>query len=247
MSDTINSWIDSATEGLIDKMIEPPIDPLTIMYLINAIYFKGEWATQFEPEDTFDDTFNSFGGEKQSVRMMSRQGEIDYLDNGNYKAIRLPYGEGKSSMYCILPGEGEDINAFISEFTTEDWDSLRDGLTPMADLVVQIPKFKMEYGIKELNDALISLGMEEAFQPEAANFDGISDDVRDVHISSVMHKAVIEVSEEGSEAAAATVVEMRVTAIIEPLTFIANRPFLFIIADDEEGSILFMGKMASIE
>lgn len=243
-ADTINNWIDDATEGLISKMIEPPIDPRTIMYLINAIYFKGIWSTQFDPGKTFDGTFHKYGGGNQSARMMDRKGEIEYLDEENYKAIRMPYGDGKTAMYCILPDEGEDINTFISEFTEEEWGNLKSGLLPMDDLIVQIPKFKMEYGIKELNSALTALGMGEAFQPVVADFSGIADDV---WIDAVLHKAVIEVNEEGSEAAAVTVVEMRTTAIVEPITFIADRPFLFIIADDEEGTILFMGKLVSVK
>jgi serine protease inhibitor len=243
-ADTINNWIDDATEGLISKMIEPPIDPRTIMYLINAIYFKGIWTTQFDPEKTFDGTFHTYAGGNQSARMMDRKGETEYLDGENYKAIRLSYGNGKTAMYCILPDEGVDINTFISEFTEEKWESLKKGLLPVHDLIIQIPKFKMEYGIKELNGTLTALGMGEAFQPEVADFSGIADDV---WISAVLHKAVIEVNEEGSEAAAATAVEMRTTSVAEPVTFIADRPFLFIIADDEEGTVLFMGKLVSLQ
>ncbi|NLP30338.1 MAG: serpin family protein [Clostridiales bacterium] len=240
--DRINNWISDATKGKIDEMLEPPIAPDVIMYLINAIYFKGDWSEEFDPKDTREETFTTYEGKEQTVSMMSRTGKIDYAEGDDYKAVRLPYGKGKVSMYCVLPDEDMTIDDFIDNMTIGTWDEIRNKMSEVEELELKIPKFKIEYGIKKLNDSLIALGMGEAFT-DRADFSGIMDNVS---ISRVLHKAVIEVNEEGSEAAAATVVEIRETAAMEPIRFIADRPFLFFISDDESGTILFMGKLLEI-
>ena len=235
--DTINNWISGATNKKIDKMLEPPIPADVLMYLINAIYFKGEWGSRFDPKQTFDTQFTNAGGEKKTVKMMSKMEETEYLDTGEYKAVKLPYGNGKTAMYCVLPNEGTDINEFIGGMDVQEWNRIRQEVSKADDVVLQIPRFKIEYGIKELNESLIALGMEEAFSPNA-DFSGIRPGL---FISSVLHKAVIEVNEKGSEAAGATVVVMKESAAMQPPTFIADRPFLFMISEEETGSILFMG------
>ena len=243
-ADRINKWISDATKKKIDKMIEPPIDPNTVMFLINAIYFKGEWSDRFDPENTFDGVFHTLDGGEQNVRMMHRNGDIEYTKGSDYKAVRLPYGNGNTSMYCILPDEGKNINSFIAGMSQDKWNEILDNITETDDVNLQIPKFKLEYGIKSLKDSLSSLGMEEAFE-DRADFSGIREGL---YIDEVLHKAVIEVNEEGSEAAAATVVVLEESAaVIEPVTFIADRPFMFVIADDNTGTILFMGKLLNIE
>lgn len=175
--------------------------------------------------------------------MMSRRGLVEYTSGDDYSAVRLPYGNGKTSMYCILPNDGININEFIKNMSLEKWNGIRKNISEVDEVVLQIPKFKLEYGIKNLNESLQSLGMGEAFSNQA-DFSGIREDI---YISRVLHKAVIEVNEEGSEAAAATVVEMKDAAAAEPIAFIADKPFVFIIADDTTGTILFMGKLLSVE
>lgn len=214
---TINRWIDKATKGKIDKMLEPPIDPDVIMYLINAIYFKGEWSKQFDPARTYNGTFRKLDGSEETVQMMSLQDKVFYAEGDDYKAVRLPYGNGKISMYAILPSESINIDKFIEDMTVEKWKDIRASLVETDDVLVQIPKFKLEYGIKNLNDSLEYLGMGEALS-EKADFSGIREDI---YISRVLHKAVIEVNEEGSKAAGATVVEMKEAGAAEPITFIA--------------------------
>jgi len=125
----------------------------------------------------------------------------------------------------------------------ELWKSMKDSIFETEDLILGVPRFKMDYGIKNLNGALMSMGMKKPFGAQA-DFSGIRDGI---FINRVLHKAVIEVNEKGSEAAAATVVEMLESAVMEPVTFIADRPFLFMIADDVHGDILFMGKYANVE
>ena len=243
--DTINDWIKDETKGKIEKMLTGPIDPDIIMYLINAIYFKGEWSKQFDPKKTIDSDFFAYNGNTIIVEMMSRSDDYKYAKGEDYKAIRLPYGEDKTSMHVILPDEGIDINEFINNMTTEQWNDIRGSLRKTNDVNLKLPKFKLEYGIKSLNESLKALGMEKAFGEDGtADFSGIREDL---FISDVLHKAVIEVNEEGSEAAAATVVAMPASAApMEPKTFIVNRPFVFFITDDTTGTILFMGKVLSI-
>jgi serpin B len=131
-----------------------------------------------------------------------------------------------------------DINEFIKNMDGEKWNELNSQLKPVADLNLKLPRFKMEYGVKKLNGTLSALGMGEAFS-DSADFTGIA---KNLFISSVLHKAVVDVNEEGTEAAAVTVGEFMVTSVREPISFIADRPFIFVIADNEDGNILFMGK-----
>lgn len=240
--DTINKWIDNSTKGKITKMLEPPIPGNVIMYLINAIYFKGEWTEQFEEKRTFKTQFHNGLDEKEDIMMMNRTGAVEYGAGEDYSAVRLPYGNEKTSMYAILPDEKISINDFVKAMDSDKWQEIKTSLSKKDDVIIQIPRFKMEYGIKKLNDGLSNLGMEEAFS-DTADLSGIREGI---FISRVLHKAVIEVNEEGSEAAGVTVVEVTESAQAEPTSFIADRPFLFIIADDELETIVFMGKLYNI-
>lgn len=234
----INQWIDGATKGKIDKMIDPPIPADVIMYLINAIYFKGQWTIPFDKEYTFTGVFNREDGQEKEIQMMTRKGKAEYGEVRGTKIVRLPYGNEETAIYCILPEKGAKINDYVNKFDLDEWLELKDGLLEKDDVRLQIPKFKIEYGMVELNDTLINLGMGEAFSG-SADFSGIGDGI---YISQVLHEAVIDVNEEGSEAAAVTVVVLKEICAAEPVEFIADRPFLFVITDDKTGTILFMGK-----
>jgi serpin B len=243
-ADIINGWIEDATKGKINKMIEPPISPDVVMYLINAVYFKGEWTNAFDEERTYETKFTEEAGEQKTVEMMSNKTTVDFGETKDFKIARLPYGNEKLSMYLVLPEGGQTIDELIENLDAELWEKMKRSISETEDLVLGIPKFKMDYGIKNLNDTLIAMGMEKAFEAEA-DFSGIRDDL---FISRVLHKAVIEVNEKGSEAAAVTVVEMLESAVAEdPAMFVADRPFIFMITDDVHGDILFMGKYIVVE
>lgn len=233
--DVINGWISKKTNKLIPKMIDPPIERDTVMFLVNAIYFKGQWTKQFKPQNTQEKDFRALDGKKDKVMMMFRSGITDYYRNDELQAVRLPYGNEKTSMVVVLPNK--NINEWIEGMDQEAWENILENLKP-REIQLQIPKFKMEYGIKELNKALTELGMGEALS-ESANFSGIAEQV---YISEVLHKAVVDVNEEGTEAAAATIGTITATSAVEPIQFIADHPFFFAIMDDESGNILFMGK-----
>lgn len=169
---------------------------------------------------------------------VGKKGEIEYGLGGGDKAVKLPYGNKKIAMYCILPENGVKVDDMIKNMDVDKWKEIKDSIKLTEDVELQIPRFKLEYGKKELKDSLAALGMGECFG-ENADFSGIREGL---FISSVLHKAVIEVNEKGTEAAAATVVEIKETMAGEQTTFIANRPFIFLISDSETGSVLFMGR-----
>lgn len=237
--DTINNWISDATKEKITEMLtEIPAD--AVMYLINAIYFKGDWAYPFEEAATYDDDFYLAGGGTKMVPMMNIHENFDYAKGVDHAVIRLPYGQEKFAMYIVLPDEGIGIDSILDGMDGEEWGQIIGSLSD-SDVVLSMPKYKMEYGVKLLNDVLTDMGMGIAFDMRA-DFSNISEGI---FISRVMHKAVIEVNEKGSEAAAATVVEMAESAmpIEEIVEFKANRPFIFTISDDRTGAIIFMGKV----
>lgn len=170
--------------------------------------------------------------------MMHMQEQFRHNRGTNFEMLRLPYGQKKLAMYILLPDEGEDLEKIIGELDEKIWDGLISGLESV-DVILAMPRYKIEYGVKLLNGVLSRMGMGIAFGPQA-DFSGIKPGL---YISRVMHKAVIEVNEKGSEAAAATVVEMS-ESVPERVEFIVNRPFFFVIADDRTGSILFMGQVS---
>jgi serine protease inhibitor len=244
--DKINGWIEKETRGKIDKMIsEIDIPEELVMYLINAIYFKGNWSSQFDETYTSEGEFYPGGGSTVKVPMMSQQESFGYYKGDNFSGIRLPYGQEKITMYVILPDEGVEVDEVIESMSEKRWNEIRSSFSANQISLV-MPKYKVEYGIKLLNNVLAGLGMGIAFEPGVADFTGIFNcDPGEQWISRVLHKAVIEVNEKGSEAAAATVVEIVESAmpVEEIIEFVVNRPFFFVIADDRSGSILFMGKI----
>jgi serpin B len=239
-ADVINSWVSEATDGLIDGIVDPPIDPLTMAFLINAIYFEGEWTLQFDPERTASGEFRRTDGSTVSVPFMSMSdGEFPYAQTPEYQAIELPYGGEAFAMTVVLPCEAIGIGAFVESLDAEAWAEIVAGLGE-TELLVALPKFKLEYE-KNLNDALKALGMEVAFDPAAADFSRMHRDAlaMQLHISRVKQKAFVDVDEEGTRAAAVTSVEIGVTSA--PPMFRADRPFLFAIRERLSGALLFTG------
>jgi len=175
---------------------------------------------------------------------MSNTDDYKYYSESNYQAVRLPYGRDKIAMYILLPKEDIDIDSFIESISQSELDTSFSSYTK-TKVDIDLPKFKLEYGLKRLNDALKSLGMGIAFDPVEANFTGIApvQASNNLYIDFVDHKAFVEVNEKGTEAAAATVVGIALTSMPMTQTFTVDRPFAFIIRDDRSGSILFMGKI----
>jgi serpin B len=235
----INNWIDTKTNGNIRDAISK-LDPQLAMLLINAIYFKGEWVTSFNKNETTEQDFYVSLGNATQVDMMQTSGQFEYYSDENCEVARLAYGRDKGAMYIFLPNQNMSLDSFINYMNQTVNDKYISELQSVSNLVVELPKFKVEYNAN-LNEALTKLGMGTAFEG-TANFDGIAPSL---FISSVQHNAVIEVNEEGTEAAGATSVFMSfgISHGPTPIFFIVNRPFFFEIRDDRSGSILFMGKI----
>ena len=236
---TINAWVNEQTNGKIEEIVDNPIDPLICMFLINAIYFKGNWTYQFDESLTQDEPFYLLDGSTTTCQLMSQKAIHGFLFNEDFQVVDLLYGDGAYSMTLFVPGEHMDINALIAQFTPEN---VNDWLSQFSSdsVNVFIPRFKLEYD-RELKDDLTALGMGIAFDPDWADFRNMYS-TRHVWISKVKHKTFVEVNEEGTEAAAVTSVEMY-TDSGGPPTFRADRPFVFMIRENESGTILFIGKI----
>jgi serpin B len=238
--DTINAWVNDNTEGKIKEIVSQPINPYFVMFLINAIYFKGTWTYEFDKDQTKDRWFYLTDGSKTLCKMMEQRAEFDYLENDPFQAIDLPYGNGDFSMTIFLPAYGTNIDSLIEQF---DQDNLDYWISCFESDSVDLyfPRFKLEYELG-LNNALTALGMGIAFS--GADFSMMFENL-DVFISQVKHKTFVEVNEEGTEAAAVTSVTMATSADNPStrLVMLINRPFVFMIRENVSGTILFIGKI----
>lgn len=240
--DIINNWVRNRTEEKIEEIIgEIPLN--ACMYLINALYFKGAWTWQFDPDETLEMNFTCYDGTVNTVNMMSQKAEYLYYQTQDFQAIELPYGNEKFIMTVILPSPDVDINTFIAEMTKSHWDEWIDSFPEKkTEIILMVPRFTLKYDVK-LSDILSALGMDIAFT-DAADFTGICPE-GGIWINEIFHKTFIEVHEEGTEAAAATAVEMTFESA-EP-SMVLNRPFLFTIREQETETIFFIGKIVTID
>ena len=237
-AETINAWVDENTNGKIKEIVDGPIDPLIVMFLIDAIYFKGTWTYRFDKDQTSDDWFTLPDGTAKPCKMMEQRGMYQYYSNEDFQALDLPYGDGDFSMTIFLPSWETNVDSLIDLFDHESFTYWISCLAfPSDSFDIYIPKFKLEYKLK-LNDALQALGMGIAFS-SAADFSKMYKDVG-VWIDEVIHKTFVQVDEEGTEAAAVTSVSMT----LGPAPgFRVNRPFVFVIRENQSQAILFIGKI----
>jgi serpin B len=239
---TINAWVEQQTKDKIKDLIGPGVlDPQTRLVLTNAIYFKGDWASQFKKENTADANFFPAPGKSVKVPMMHQKSDFAYGETDQAQVLSLPYKGKTLSMLVLLPKEKSSLAAVENCLNMKGLESILGRLSEQ-EVQVFLPKFKMTCGPLELTNMLVALGMKDAFSPEAADFSGM-DGRRDLCVSNVVHKAFVEVNEEGTEAAAATGVVMRLTAVRMTPVFRADRPFVFLIRENQTGSILFIGRM----
>jgi serine protease inhibitor len=241
--DIINGWVDEKTKGLIPEIIDY-IPDLAVMYLINAIYFKGLWKYEFDPEATGKQPFYLNNGSTALVDMMEMESDVLYLSNSLFSAVNLPYGDGAFSMTILLPQSPYTPCDIVEELTNENWNTWMNSFGKQH-VVVRLPRFKFEF-FRLLNQDLTEMGMGIAFDQNRADFAGINPD-KQLFISRVLHKTFIEVNEEGTEAAAVTAVEISLTSADPDLPtaifFVVDKPFLFAIRENSSGTILFMGKV----
>lgn len=241
----INRWASDNTNGLIEKVIDST-KPEDLMYLLNAIYFKGIWTSEFDKGNTSERTFTYENGTRKNVDMMQQTAKFNYAEDRNLQLVQLPYGNQAFSMMVLLPAEGKKLQDIVTVTRQEGyWEELRSALHE-TEVELSLPKFKTEYS-KKLNQVLTKMGMGITFT-DAADFSGMSDAA--AKISFVKQDTYISTDESGTEAAAVTTIGMELTSYpIKPdkVIFNANRPFLYLIQENSTGAILFMGVVKNFD
>jgi len=243
----INDWVEKITQSKIKDLIKPDmLNSLTRLVLVNAIYFKGDWASKFDVKKTADEDFHLDDGSTKKVPMMRQTKKFEFaiLDELSASMLEMPYTGDRLSLQLLLPRRGNNLAALEQKLRTADLQQLFDANRGEEKVAVTLPRFKLEQTIP-LTDQLQKLGMNDMFVGGKADFSAI-DGSRNLYVSEVVQKAFIEVNEEGSEAAAATGAVMMATSLMPmPLEeFRADRPFLFFLRDKLTGMLLFQGRVA---
>jgi serpin B len=243
-SKAINNWVKDNTNGLIDKIVEDQINPMTVMFLINTVYFKADWMETFDKNLTRDDTF--YAKTSKQVKFMNQDAVFPYVETDDYQAVMLPYKEFESSMIVFLPKDGKDIPLTV-ELYQEIFNAMNQQIVSAYKgklIRLSLPKMELSTEVK-LVETLKELGITDAFDSQKADFTKMSSTALQdqLHIANVLHKAVLKVDEKGTEAAAATSVEMGVTSMpMIDASMIVNRPFTLVLAD-ATGAVIFMGNV----
>ncbi len=245
---TINAWVEKQTNDKIKDLLGPGVlNSSTRLVLTNAIYFKGDWQNPFDAEATQKEEFHLSATQWVMTPMMHRTGSYSYFDGGTFQALELPYAGNEISMVVLLPKDTDGLAALEQSFTSGVAGDWIQKLEPVDKVILTLPSFTMTQQF-ELSSTLSAMGMEQAFSG-SADFSGMTGKP-DFSISAAIHKAYIDVNEKGTEAAAATSIVMRATAMRQefpappPIVFRADHPFLFILLDRKSGSMLFLGRVA---
>ena len=243
----INNWVDHNTDGMIDQIIDQ-IDELTMMYLINAIAFDAEWAEPYNEYAICDGSFTALSGKQQTVSMLHGS-ESQYLSDGRATGFTKSYAGGKYSFAVLLPNEGEDLYDYISSLTAQQLTKTLDS-AENATVITQLPKFSYEFSLN-MNDTLKKMGMPTAFDPDKADLSKLgSSTAGNLYIGNVLHKTFIQVDGLGTKAGAVTVVEIPAEGAFEPdpniKEVIVDRPFVYMIVDNETNLPLFIGCVTEI-
>jgi serpin B len=246
---TINQWVEKQTNDKIQNLLGPgTVTPLTRLILTNAIYFKAAWADQFEKNGTKNEDFHLAAGKTIQAPMMHNSGGYEYFKGPGFKALLLPYEKDEISMLVLLPDNVDGLPALEHSLSAGNLEKWIASLSYAHEVVVSLPRFKITRQF-ELSSMLEGLGMKTAFDPNAADFSAMTGD-RSLVISAAIHKAYIDLDENGTEAAAATAVVVEMATAMPPrypppppIVFTADHPFLFLIRDNKSGGILFMGRV----
>lgn len=239
---TINAWVEARTEGKIKDLIQPgDVDASTMLVLTNAIHFKGQWLHRFDEEKTRPGPFHVSSSNQVEVPFMVQKNDFPYHETDDLQAVVLPYRGEALSMVVLLPKEENGLTGMEAGLDAGAVKEILGNLRARS-IVLRFPKFKV-MSDNRLTDIFKALGMKKAFAPREADFSGMTGK-RGLFISDILHKAFVEVSEEGTEAAAATAVVMKKMSLPpKPINIAVDRPFLFLIKDNETGAILFMGRV----
>ena len=242
----INGWVEKATKEKITNLIAFPLDPMTRLLLVNAVYFKGTWMSPFLREATEDGDFYS-GEEKITAPFMGKWEHFNHHAEAGLQVLELPYVDGRTSMLVLLPGKTPGaMKKLEKSLSSERLSQWREKLSSVR-VDLSLPRFSITWGAEPLSRHLVALGMSDAFS-EKADFSGMTGG-EPLSLSDVVHKAFVDVNEEGTEAAAATGAIATAAGFDRPrsIVFRADRPFLFLIQDNPTGSILFMGRVVKPE
>lgn len=239
---TINNWCNKQTNGMIPKVLEK-VTPDAIAYLLNALYFKSRWTVPFSKSDTSNENFTTGAGRQKKVPMMKARKIYPYGECETFQALKIPYGNGAFNMLVLLPAEGKTISDVTASLKTMDWSGFVNSMSAFREVDLWLPRFEIEKYEIELNDILSTMGMPAAFNPGLADFSAMSKYA--AYLSLVKQDAAIKVDEDGSEAAAVSIAEIRYgsTGInLGPIVFHADRPFLYLITETSTNAILFAGR-----
>lgn len=236
----VNQWASDNTNGKITKVLDK-IDPDLVMLIMNALYFKGNWTSQFKTADTRDQQFKLQGGGVKAVKMMNQQNSFEYASFTDYDVLRMPYGNGQFVATFILPKGSRTIAEVYTSFDELKWEALQNNLKKQT-VIVGIPKFTFSQEFN-LNATLKKMGMVRAFTP-GAQLDGIHK-TAPLMVSFVKQNTFVGVDEVGTEAAAVTTIGIVLTSLPSYPSFICDKPFGFIISEKTSNTILFMGKIMS--
>lgn len=251
-TEDINRWGNEKTHGKIPKINDTPLSPDTRLVLVNALYFLGDWASPFKAENTFDETFHGASSDT-SVPFMNKTSTFAYSKEDNYAALSMDFkktdadGTGYSLAF-LLPDEGSSVRDTLQSLESTGFSAVLKDMNS-TKVQVSVPKFAFTYSAS-MSQTLSSLGMTDAFNPGLSDFSGMTVEPNDLYIGDVLHKCYIRIDEKGAEAAAITEVIMKTTAVFEedpPIEFNVDRPFLFVIYDPLDGTILFVGAVAQID
>ena len=238
----INGWVDEKTSHAIPRVLDD-IDPSHVMFLINAIYFKGSWRTRFDQDETRAAPFHAAGGATQTAQLMHLLDSLDYSETPAYQAVDLPYGNTAFTMTVLLPREGTDVETLAASLTADGWPAVTAALR-RAKVDLSLPRLRLTWE-RKLNDDLQALGMVEPFNRGGADFTGMAPPPTgfQLFIDFVKQNTFVDVNEEGTEAAAVTTVGIGVTSAPVIPVMRVDRPYLFVLRERFTGTLLFMGKV----
>jgi len=244
---TINKWVAEKTNNKVTEIVPASaIDNLTRLILVNAVYFKGDWLDKFNAKNTNDSDFHVSPGEQLKVKMMYRKAKFYFGVNQvlQSQAVELPYAGNTLSMVIILPDHRTTcLTEVEKKLTSDDLINVREKFRmAWSEIQLWLPRFRLDEKLS-LSEALSGMGMKDLFVESAADLSGV-DGTKELYVSKVLHRAVVDVNEEGTEAAAATACTMVFCCYVEPSIFRADHPFLFFIQDKATKSILFLGRLA---
>lgn len=239
--DAVNGWANTKTKGRIPKILDE-VKGDDVMYLLNAIYFKGAWRTKFDPAKTISAPFHPSTGADQSAKLMFREGQMRYAETETYQAVELPYGDSSFTMTVLLPKAGTSVESVAASLTPTSWQALTSTFGSQL-VTLHLPKVTFSWKRKLVND-MKAQGMVAAFAPGVADFTRMSPAGKQLYLSLLQQNTFVAIDEEGTEAAAVTIGGISLTSAPVAKTMRVDRPYVFVIRERLSGTVLFMGKIA---